>query len=159
MLNLPFQLPESLLLLGRSIAILSGMCTGLDPEFNLWNALAPYTASLISDEEGGSTFDTILSEGGKILQTVIALPARADRVLTQIERGELGVQTPMLDLRIRRLERSVGRIVSGLVFAALLIAGAIVRAGDPGLSNVLMGASVLPLLAIMLGGRGRHPGR
>ncbi len=31
LLDLPFQLPENLLLLGRSVAILSGMCTGLDP--------------------------------------------------------------------------------------------------------------------------------
>jgi predicted unusual protein kinase regulating ubiquinone biosynthesis (AarF/ABC1/UbiB family) len=157
MLNLPFQLPENLLLLGRSIAILSGMCTGLDPEFNLWNSIAPYATSLISDE-GGSTWDTILSEGTKILQTVVALPARADRVLSQIERGELSVQTPMLDLRIRRLERSVGRIASGLVFAALLVAGAILHGTDPAFGNVLMGASILPLLALMLGGRGGHPG-
>ena len=158
MLNMPFQLPESLLLLGRSIAILSGMCTGLDPEFNLWNFIAPYANSLISDE-GGSTWDTILSEGTSILKTVVALPGRADRVLSQVERGELGVQTPMLDLRIRRLERSVGRIASGLVFAALLIAGAIVRGSDASLGNILMWASVLPLLGVMLGGRGGHPGR
>ena len=42
MLDLPFQLPENLLLLGRTVAILSGMCTGLDPEFNLWTSIAPY---------------------------------------------------------------------------------------------------------------------
>ncbi len=158
MLNLPFQLPENLLLLGRSIAILSGMCTGLDAEFNLWSSIAPYATSLISDE-GGSTVDTILSEGSKILKTVVALPARADRVLTQMEHGEFSVQTPMLDLRIRRLERSVGRIVSGLVFAALLIAGAILYGGDPLFGKVLMGASVLPLIGLMIGGRGGHPGR
>ena len=158
MLNLPFQLPENLLLLGRSIAILSGMCTGLDPEFNLWSSIAPYAASLISDE-GGSTWDTVLSEGTKVLQTVVALPARADRVLTQMERGEFSVQTPMLDLRIRRLEKSVGRITSGLVFAALLIAGAILYGADPGLGRLLMGASVLPLIGLMFGGRGGHPGR
>ncbi len=40
-LNLPFQLPENLLLLGRSVAILSGMCTGLDPEFNVWSSITP----------------------------------------------------------------------------------------------------------------------
>jgi predicted unusual protein kinase regulating ubiquinone biosynthesis (AarF/ABC1/UbiB family) len=158
MLNMPFQLPENLLLLGRSIAILSGMCAGLDPEFNLWNSIAPYATSLISDE-GGSTWDTILSEGTKILKTAVALPARADRVLTQMERGEFSVQTPMLDLRIRRLEKSVGRITSGLVFAALLIAGAILYGADPGFGKLLMGASVLPLAALMFGGRGRHPGR
>jgi predicted unusual protein kinase regulating ubiquinone biosynthesis (AarF/ABC1/UbiB family) len=164
MFNLPFQLPENLLLLGRSIAILSGMCTGLDPEYNLWAQIAPYAASLISEEGGatsglGATFETVLAEGTKILQTAVGLPGRADRVLTQMERGEFSVQTPMLELRIRRLEKTVGRITSGLVFAGLLIAGAVVRAGDPGLSNVLMGASVLPLIALMLGGRGGHPGR
>ena len=50
MLDLPFQLPENLLLLGRTVAILSGMCTGLDPEFNLWTSIAPYAIKLISDE-------------------------------------------------------------------------------------------------------------
>jgi predicted unusual protein kinase regulating ubiquinone biosynthesis (AarF/ABC1/UbiB family) len=158
LLNLPFQLPESLLLLGRSIAILSGMCTGLDPEFNLWDSIAPYAGSLIS-EEGGSTFQTVLSEGTKIFQTLVALPGRADRVLTQMEHGAFSVQTPMLDLRVRRLERTAGRITTGLVFAALLVAGAILYRTDPGFGRLLMGVSVLPLLALLFGGRGGHPGR
>jgi predicted unusual protein kinase regulating ubiquinone biosynthesis (AarF/ABC1/UbiB family) len=158
MLDLPFQLPENLLLLGRSIAILSGMCTGLDPEFNIWSAIAPYATSLIS-QEGGSTWDTVLSEGTKVLQTAVALPARADRVLSQMERGEFTVQTPMLDMRVRSLERSARRIAYGIVFAALLIAGAVLHGGDPGLGNALMGVSVLPLIALMMGGGPRHPGR
>jgi predicted unusual protein kinase regulating ubiquinone biosynthesis (AarF/ABC1/UbiB family) len=157
MLNMPFQLPENLLLLGRTVAILSGMCAGLDPEFELWRSIGPYATKLVS-EEGGSTFDTFLAEATKIFQVVVGLPARTDRVLTLMERGELSVQTPMLDLRIRRLERSVGRITGGLVFAALLIAGAIVYAGDPGFGRLLMGASVVPLVATMMGGRGRHRG-
>lgn len=161
MLNFPFQLPENLLLLGRSIAILSGMCTGLDPEFNLWGSIAPYATKLISDEDGGvgGTFQTILAEGTKILQTVIGLPGRADRVLTQVERGELSVQTPLLNLRIRRLERSVGRISGALVFAALLVAGAIVYGTDAEFGRWLMGGSLVPLVWVMMAGRGRHPGR
>ncbi|PKQ20484.1 MAG: ABC transporter [Actinobacteria bacterium HGW-Actinobacteria-6] len=158
MLNLPFQLPENLLLLGRSVAVLSGMCTGLDPEFNLWSSIAPYATKLVSDE-GGSTWDTVLAEGTKILQTTIGLPGRADRVLTLMERGEFSVQTPMLDLRIRRLQRSVGKITGGLVFAALLIAGSILYGSDPGLGRLMMGTSAVPLLWVMMSGRGRHPER
>jgi predicted unusual protein kinase regulating ubiquinone biosynthesis (AarF/ABC1/UbiB family) len=158
MLNLPFQLPENLLLLGRTVAILSGMCTGLDPEFNVWSSITPYASKLISDEDG-STWDTLLSEGTKILQTVVALPSRVDRVLTQVERGELNVQTPLLDLRVRRLERSVSRVAMALVFSALLIAGAILYPTEPTLAKWLMAASVLPLLRAMMGGRGGHPGR
>ncbi|MCE5190212.1 MAG: AarF/ABC1/UbiB kinase family protein [Actinomycetia bacterium] len=158
MLDLPFQLPENLLLLGRSIAVLSGMCTGLDPEFNLWSSIAPYATKLIADE-GTSTFQTIVAEATKIFQVLVGLPARADRVLTLIERGELNVQTPVLDLRVRRLERSVSRIAGGLVFAALLIAGAILYGPDPGFGKLLMAASVLPLGWVMISARQQHPGR
>jgi predicted unusual protein kinase regulating ubiquinone biosynthesis (AarF/ABC1/UbiB family) len=157
MLNMPFQLPENLLLLGRSVAILSGMCTGLDPQFNVWNSIAPYASKLVSDE-GGSTFQTILDEAKKVLQVAVGLPGRTDRVLTLMERGELGVQTPLLNLRVRRLERAVSRISGGLVFAGLLIAGAVVYGSDPGFGRLLMGASVLPLLWVMVGGRGGHGG-
>jgi len=158
MLNLPFQLPENLLLLGRSVAILSGMCTGLEPEFNVWTSIAPYASKLISDE-GGSGVQTFLTEATKIFQVLIGLPGRTDRVLTTIERGELTVQTPMLDLRVRRLERTVGRMTGAVVFAALLIAGATLYGADPGLGRLLMGGSAVLLLWVMVSGRGRHPGR
>jgi len=46
-----------------------------------------------------------------------------------------------------------------LLFAALLIAGAILYPAEPTLAKVLMVASILPLLRVMMGGRGGHPGR
>jgi hypothetical protein len=80
-------------------------------------------------------------------------------VLSTIERGELNVQTPMLELRVRRLERSVGRVTGAVVFAALLVAGATLYGAEPTVAKWLMGASALPLVWTMLSGRGRHPGR
>jgi predicted unusual protein kinase regulating ubiquinone biosynthesis (AarF/ABC1/UbiB family) len=152
------QLPENLLLLGRTVALLSGMCTGLDPDFNLWTSISPYATKLINDE-GGSTFQTILAEATKIFQVLVGLPGRTDRVLTTIERGELNVQTPRLEMRVRQLERSVSRLNLGLVFAALLVAGAVLYRTDVALARWLMGGSVVVLVAMMLGGRGGHPGR
>jgi predicted unusual protein kinase regulating ubiquinone biosynthesis (AarF/ABC1/UbiB family) len=145
-------------MLGRTIAILSGMCTGLDPQFNFWASLAPYATKLVTDE-GESGWETLLAEGQKVLQTAIGLPGRADRVLTLVERGELGVQTPLLNLRVRGVERAVSRIPRALVFAGLLIAGAILYPAEPTLAKVLMWLSVLPGLGALMGGRGRHPGR
>jgi predicted unusual protein kinase regulating ubiquinone biosynthesis (AarF/ABC1/UbiB family) len=156
MLDLPFQLPQNLLFLGRTVALLSGMCTGLDSEFNLWTSIAPYANDLIT-EEGGSTWEVWLAEGTKILQTLVALPGRTDRVLSSIERGELNVQTPFLDLRMRRLERSMDRVSRTLVFAALLVAGAVVYHGDPELGRWLMGASAVALVWAMVGRRGHGP--
>lgn len=156
MVNMPFQLPENLLLLGRAIAMLSGMCTGLDPNFNVWSALAPYASKLVSGE-GGMTWDTITSEGGKLVQTLIALPSRANRLLTTAERGELSIRTPLLDIRMRRLERATNRGVYAVVFAALIVAGALLWTAEPVLAKILTGASVLPLLGVLFSGRRHGP--
>jgi predicted unusual protein kinase regulating ubiquinone biosynthesis (AarF/ABC1/UbiB family) len=155
LVDLPVQLPENLLLLGRTVALLSGMCTGLDPDFNLWTSISPYASKLISDE-GGSTWQTVLAEGTKIFQVLIGLPSRTDRVLSTIERGELSVRTPLLEMRVKQLERSVGRINGGLVFAALLVAGAVLYRTDPVLGKWLMLGSALPALWLTVGGRGGH---
>jgi len=65
------------------------------------------------------------------------------------------VRTPDLDRRLRTIERSVGRVASAIVFAALLFAGVLLRPSDPVLSWVLMGASALPLLHVLVTWRGR----
>ena len=158
MRDLPFQLPDNLLMLGRSIGLLSGMCTGLDPEFNIWGTITPYAKELVA-EEGGSTTERVLAEAGKIAMVALGLPGRADRVLTLAEHGELTFQTPLLNLRLRRLERTVNRANGVLVFAALLIAGALVTGSEPVLGRWLMGLSVLPLLWAMVAGRGGPHGR
>ena len=156
--DLPFQLPQNLLMVGRTVALLSGMCAGLDPEFNLWTSISPYADELIA-EEGRSTFETVLAEATKIFQVLIGLPGRTDRVLTILEHGELNVQTPILDIRLRRLERSVNRVPSALVFAALLVAGAVLYRSAPTFGELLMGSSLLPLLWTMFSGRGHGPRR
>lgn len=157
LVSMPFQLPENLLLLGRTLAVLSGMCAGLNPEFNLWTSITPYAATLVSGETGeGGLWSTLTTEGAKIAQSLVALPARADRILTLVERGDLSVKTPMLDVRVRDLDRSVRQIPMAIVFAALLLAGAVLYAAEPTLATVLMAVSVLPLLGAL---RRRPPRR
>ncbi len=157
MLAMPFQLPENLLMLGRSIGILSGICTGLDPHFNIWATITPYANRLLADE-GRSATRTVVDEGQKLARLALTLPGRADRVLGVVERGELDVRTPLLTLQVRRLERAVNRTSGVLIFAALLIAGAVLAASDPTLGRWLMGASVPVLLWALLTGRRGHPG-
>jgi predicted unusual protein kinase regulating ubiquinone biosynthesis (AarF/ABC1/UbiB family) len=52
--SMPFQVPNNLIMLARTVAILSGMCTGLDPDFNLWEQLSPYARKLIEQETKGN---------------------------------------------------------------------------------------------------------
>ena len=154
--ELPFQVPEDMLMLGRSVGILSGVATGLEPSFNVWAVLTPYAATLVSGE-GGLSVDRIVKEAADLGRTLLALPGRVDRVLTSAERGELTVRTPRVAAQVERLNRTARGTNGVLVFAALLLAGAVALGTDPVLGRWLMGLSAAPLLWAMIAGRPPRP--
>jgi predicted unusual protein kinase regulating ubiquinone biosynthesis (AarF/ABC1/UbiB family) len=159
MYEMPFQLPHNLLLLGRTVAILSGMCTGLNPQFNLWDQLVPYARKLLT-EEGESTWDVLLDEAGDLFRELIALPAQTGRVLTRLERGELTVNTPQVNRQMYHLEGSVNRLTASIIFAAFLIGGVtLYRGGDITLSYVFWAFSAITLLWMFFFSRGHSPWR
>ncbi len=119
--NMPFQLPQDLIFLGRAVGILSGMCTGLDPQINVFELLAPFSQKIIK-EEAQHDWSYWVKEAGNIARKVITLPMRADALITRMERGELNVRDPQLSENIKRLERTVSKAVGGIIFAAFLLA-------------------------------------
>jgi predicted unusual protein kinase regulating ubiquinone biosynthesis (AarF/ABC1/UbiB family) len=156
MYEMPFQLPQNLLFLGRTVAILSGICTGLDSNFNLFGQLVPYATKLISAEAGSnSTWKILLDEIGNVLKELVALPAQTSRVLTQVERGELTVKNPSSNRQMASLEKSVDRLTGGIVFAALLIGGVMLyTTGQTLFAEVLFAGSGVTLLWILFFHRG-----
>ncbi len=153
--SLPFQLPENFLLVIRAMSLTSGVCSALDPEFNVWDSIEPYAAQLLRDE-GGNVVKDFAREAADIAAVAWRLPKRLDAVVTRIEDGTVAVRSPELERRVARLERAARRLVSAMLFGALLVAGAVVLADDAVLGTVLMLGSILPLLhALFAGGRGR----
>jgi predicted unusual protein kinase regulating ubiquinone biosynthesis (AarF/ABC1/UbiB family) len=145
MLEMPFQVPNNLLILVRTVAILSGMCTGLDPNFNLWNQLAPYAKKLVS-EEGGSGLDIVLETLEELAKTLVALPSQASRVLAQAEREGLLIRAPQMTRQLGLLERSIDRLSGSLIFSALLLGGIFLyNAG-----NLVFGQTLLVFAGIVL---------
>ena len=143
-------------MLGRAIGMLSGMCTALDPSFAIWEAIAPYAQDFVT-EDGASATASVTTELTRAAQLALKLPGRADRVMTQLERGEIGVRTPRLDLRVRSLERAVRRQTTAVVGGAVLITGAIVHQTDPRPGTLLMALAGILLARVLLTRRG--PGR
>jgi len=147
---MPFQVPQDIVFLLKTIAILSGICTGLNPNFNFWESLTPYASKLLT-EDGESRWDFLLSEVGAILQTLVALPQQMESALGKIERDELGVRIPQLESRLGGLELSLRRIVYALIFAALLISGVQLQLGGELLfARLLYGGAIVVLLGLLL---------
>jgi predicted unusual protein kinase regulating ubiquinone biosynthesis (AarF/ABC1/UbiB family) len=119
--NMPFQLPQDLIFLGRAVGILSGMCIGLDPQINVFEHLAPFSQKIIK-EEAQHDWSYWVKEAGDIARRMITLPTRADMLITKLERGELNVRDPQLTENIKKLQKTVSKAVGGIIFATFLFA-------------------------------------
>ncbi|MFY9712443.1 MAG: AarF/UbiB family protein [Microbacterium sp.] len=150
--SLPLQLPENMLLLIRAVSLTSGMCSGLDPAFNVWDAAEPYAGRLLRDESGNLVM-TLAQQAMATAAVSMRLPKRIDDVITRIDDGTITFDTSRLERRLDRLEGVARRIASGVLFAAMLIGGAILVASLPTLGVTLIIASVIPLLHSLFAGR------
>lgn len=135
--DLPFQVPQDLIFLIRCVNILSGMCTGLDPQFNVFEHLAPYAKKLISDEARNNRKDWLI-ELQKIAQSWLTAPMKLDALLNKLDRGDISMRNPEVSQQVTRLERAVHSLGIGLIFAAFLLGGIQFY-----IDNSLVGATIL----------------
>jgi predicted unusual protein kinase regulating ubiquinone biosynthesis (AarF/ABC1/UbiB family) len=157
MRTMPFQLPENFLLIIRAVSVTSGVCTALNPGFNVWTAIEPYAKRLTRQESGGAA-RAVIQQAVATVGLIARLPQQLDSLSTLLQRGQLSIETPGVDRRLRALEQLAQRAVSAIIFAGLLLGGIFLKPTDPVLGGVLMAVSALPLLhAVFAGitGRGR----
>jgi predicted unusual protein kinase regulating ubiquinone biosynthesis (AarF/ABC1/UbiB family) len=155
MFEMPFQVPHDLVFLVRTVAILAGICIGLDPSINVWESIIPYARKMLADN-GGSRWDFVLAEAGKIFQTLITIPQRLTSALEKIDRGKLSVRIPRLEPHVRRIERGLRKVAYALIFFALLTnAVQLHLGGEMQYAWVLYGGAAITLVAFIFS-RGSH---
>jgi predicted unusual protein kinase regulating ubiquinone biosynthesis (AarF/ABC1/UbiB family) len=155
LLDMPFQVPQNLIYVVRTVAILSGMCTGLDPDVNLWQQVGPYARRLVEDEASSGAGQWLDEIGGALL-AALALPAQTSRVLSRVESGGLPVRDEQVGRAVRSLGRSVDRLGGAVIAAGLLVAGSVlVAAGDIGAGAGLFVGAGVALIWVVVGGARR----
>ncbi|MCT9820359.1 AarF/UbiB family protein [Microbacterium sp. W1N] len=154
--TMPFQLPESFLLVVRAMSLTSGVCSSLDPSFNVWDAVEPYAAKVLR-EEGGNMAADLARQAMETMAVAARLPQRVDRLITRFEEGRVSVDLGRLERKIDALERLAHRVLGGVLFAGVLLGGVLLQLSLPTLGGVLMGLSVLPLGYALWGGRRTRP--
>jgi predicted unusual protein kinase regulating ubiquinone biosynthesis (AarF/ABC1/UbiB family) len=126
--DMPFQVPQDIIFLVRAVGILSGMCTGLNPDFNVWVHLAPFSKQLIADEMANQR-ENWRNELGTIARKILAFPGRIDSILDKLERGKLEVKDSELTQEVRKLELSVRRMSVILVLVTMILSSVLLYLG------------------------------
>lgn len=150
---LPFQIPQNLIFLFRTMGILSGICTGLDPDFNIFDHISPFAQRLII-EEARLDPTKIVSEVSQLVSLLLSMPKRVDETINKLDRGQIAVQMPDVTKSVRRLEGAVRQIVWGIVFASLLLGGIQLQIADEEtLALIMFAGSLVSLIIMLLAGR------
>ncbi|GAP15484.1 predicted unusual protein kinase [Longilinea arvoryzae] len=147
--EMPFQVPENIVLLVRCLSILSGLCTGLDQDFNAWTSVGPFAQKLVA-EEGGSRLQTWLAELGVFAQALFSLPQKMERLAARMEQGNLEVRVPEVKRGIDRLNQNINRLSGAVIFAALLLSAVqFYAAGDLTLAGLFASLAALTLVWVI----------
>ena len=118
--EMPFQIPENLILLGRCVGILAGIGTGLHPELNVWSLLAPYAQKLMR-AEGGNGMRLLFREAWDSVKVIAALPKRIDSLVARLDQGKLDIRMPELRHHVARLEHGLRKLGGTVIFAAAMM--------------------------------------
>jgi predicted unusual protein kinase regulating ubiquinone biosynthesis (AarF/ABC1/UbiB family) len=145
--TMPFQIPHNIIFLARAVGILSGICSGLDSNFNIWYHLMPYAERLVSEETIGRSPGEWLGELGNLAQRLAKLPLRAEGILEHLERGELNIRDRELMEQVRQVKSSVRSVTASIIFTGMLLAGVQLYIHEAQeFSIVMFGGAVIALL-------------
>ena len=108
-----------MIVLERTLLLLMGLCTELDPTLNPMTVIRPYLERFVLGEEGD--WSQLLVETSKdLVMTVTALPAEIRKFMRAAHAGEL-------ELKFKNIEapaQLMYRLGHQVIFAAIGIAGA-----------------------------------
>jgi len=154
--SMPFQVPQNIIFLARAVGILSGMCTGLDPNFNVWDHLAPFAQKLIADEVKMNR-EVWLDEFMNLAKALFFVPPKMQTILDRMDRGDIAVRTPEVTRQTQRLEGALHQVVAGIIFSALLLSGTqLLLEGKEILSYIFFTGAVISLLRLWQIARRQH---
>ena len=152
----PFQVPQDFVWLGRTLAILSGLATGIDPNFSPVESLQPYASRLIGDELGALIGERT-REVSELMMILLALPRRLERLLRRVEDGELTAEaTDPLSDSMAGIEGAINRLTDTMLMMAFSVGWYFLRDEEEPLNHaapLMLLASGYAVWRLLRGGR------
>lgn len=125
------RVPSRIAMLFKALAMAEGVGAQLDPKFNLTSRLRPYVKRFLwGDKSFKRQAGKFFQAGRDMVALTTEFPVRLRRILGDIERGGIGVNVRHAGLEdaVARIERSVNRLIVGVLAAAFVVGLAVVLA-------------------------------
>ena len=149
-LTATFQVPRNWVLLERTLLLLLGLCTELDPGWNPMSVIRPYLEELVlgRDRDWGEMVRTSLKE---MAMTAATIPPNLQRLLVRANRGELEVRVPEVSRAARLLYAGIHQATFGvLTTVSAVIAYQAYDRGHGRIATGALAATAVFLLALLV---------
>ncbi len=114
-----FHVPKEIIILERTLLLLMGLCTELDPTLNPMTVIRPYLERFVLGDEGD--WSQLLVETSKdLVMSVTALPAEIRKFMRSAHSGDLSLKFKNIDAPAQLMYRLGHQVI----FASVGIAGA-----------------------------------
>jgi len=127
--EMPFQIPQDFVYLGRAFGMLMGLVSQLDPQINPWRQVERYGHQLVRNQTLTHLRDRGLAGIVEAIRPYLETPFRIQRLLEEAEKGRLRVQLKADRDTVRqqeRLEKRVGQLGWSIVSAAGILSATLI---------------------------------
>lgn len=147
------KMPINFILLGKSIVTLEGVCSRLDPDFDIVKVSRPFVDRLFEEKmKPEHIAKNIFKTSVRLKDFFIRLPERTTELMYSVKDADKKFGSIDRDIRYLSTEinRSSGRLVLGLVTTGLLIGSAFLYRLNPKYSNIGFIIAFILLLLILI---------
>mgnify|MGYP001320403875 CR=1 FL=1 len=144
-----FYVPKEWIMLERTILLLMGLCTELDPELNPMSVIRPYLERFVlSDGTDLSSF--LLSTAQSATTNLVTLPSEIRRFIREVQRGGVRMSFPDVAMQVKVLYLAGQQLIWGAASIACLAFGiAFEDRGQPEVGSWFFGGAALAALLFL----------
>ena len=133
------KMPTNFILLGKCIVTLEGVCSRLDPDFDIVKVSRPFVDKLFEEKTKPEYIaKNILKTSIKLKDFIVKLPEHTTELMYSLKDADKKVGSIDNDLKSLTSEigRSSSRMAFGLIITGLLVASAFLYRSNPKYSNI-----------------------
>jgi ubiquinone biosynthesis protein len=151
------KIPRDFVLLSKCLITLKGVCSELDPGFNIVHDTRPFIAKLVKERRKPiNVFRRLVAGSERFAMFLKDIPAQSRKVYSVLDKAEVAIDTINRDLSRLTVEvrRESLRIILGVIIAAMIISASFTISIDRYLSTgflvcaaILMGFLIISVFA------------
>lgn len=173
--EMPFRVPQDFIYLGRTVGILGGMTTTIDPTFNPWQDIQEHVQRLITTDEDANIFKEMQAQyidpfieplqalmngdaqafltSAQMLVRRLQRPNRVEEMLHELINGDAQITTRLAAQHRRHLERIEAqgqRTTRAVLFATFMITGTMFyTSGEMGVAGFLYALATVAFVLLV----------